>query len=65
MTLITVSTVGCFEVHTLCRAGRIFNISSFCSAWTGVPFVVMDRSEARAERATAAGMNVLVADSTR
>ncbi|MCU1327071.1 MAG: TrkA-N domain protein [Bryobacterales bacterium] len=122
MTLITVSTVGYFEVHTLSRAGRIFNTfvilfgvgavlfgigaltqtiielelrdtfgkrrrrrlieglkdhyivcgfgrvgrhASFELQRTGVPFVVMDRSEARAERATAAGMNVLVADSTR
>jgi voltage-gated potassium channel len=122
MTLITVTTVGYFEVHTLSRAGRIFNTfvilfgvgavlfgigaltqtiielelrdtfgkrrrrrlieglkdhyivcgfgrvgrhASFELQRTGVPFVVMDRNDVRAERATAAGMNVLVADSTR
>jgi len=122
MTLITVTTVGYFEVHTLSHAGRIFNTfvilfgvgavffgvgaitqtiielelqdtfgkrrrkrvidklhdhyivcgfgrvgrhASFELQRTGVPFLVMDRSEPRAEMARAAGMNVLVADSTR
>jgi len=122
MTLITVTTVGYFEVHTLSHAGRIFNTfvilfgvgavffgvgaitqtiielelqdtfgkrrrkrvidklhdhyivcgfgrvgrhASFELQRTGVPFLVMDRSEGRAEMARAAGMNVLIADSTR
>src|SRR4051812_34134471 len=122
MTLITVTTVGYFEVHTLSTAGRIFNTfgilfgvgavlfgigaltqtiielelqdtfgkrrrkrvierlrdhyivcgfgrvgrhASFELQRTGASFVVMDRSETRAEIARKAGMHVLVADSTR
>ena len=122
MTLITVTTVGYFEVHALSHAGRVFNIflivfgvsavffavgaltqtmielelqgtfgrrrrkrlidglnehfiicgygrvgrhASYELMRTGVPFVIIDRSEQRAEAARKAGMNVVVADSTR
>jgi len=122
MTLITVTTVGYQEIHTLSHAGRVFNsflilfgVSAMFFAVGAVtqtiielelqdrsgkrrkkrminrlqnhfivcgygrvgrnaslelqrgkvPFVVVDRSEQRVERATAAGMLAVVADATR
>lgn len=122
MTLITITTVGYQEIHTLSHAGRVFNSflivfgvsvmflavgavtqtiielelqdrygrrrkkrmiaklqNHFIVCGFGrvgrnaslelqrgkVPFVVLDRSEQRAQRATTAGMLAVVADATR
>lgn len=51
--------------YIVCGFGRVGRHASFELLRTGVPFVVMDRNEARTEIARQAGMNVLVADSTR
>ena len=51
--------------YIICGFGRVGRHAATELQRTGVPFVVIDRNEARAEMARQAGMLVLVADSTR
>ncbi len=56
---------GLKDHYIICGFGRVGRHAAFELQRTGVPFVIIDRSEPRAEMARQAGMHVLVADSTR
>ena len=56
---------GMKDHYIICGFGRVGRHAAMELLRTGVPFVVIDRSEARVEMARQAGMNVLLADSTR
>lgn len=56
---------GLKDHYIICGFGRVGRHAAFELQRTGVPFVIIDRSEPRAEMARQAGMHVIVADSTR
>src|ERR1017187_8377365 len=51
--------------YIVCGFGRVGRNAAFELQKTGVPLLVIDRSEQRVERATQAGMLAMLADSTR
>lgn len=53
------------EHYIICGFGRVGRNAAFELQRAKAPFVVLDRSEERVERATAAGMVAMVADATR
>lgn len=56
---------GLKDHYIICGFGRVGRHAAFELQRTGAPFVVIDRSEARVEMARQAGMNAILADSTR
>jgi voltage-gated potassium channel len=51
--------------YVVCGFGRVGRNASYELQRAGVPFLVIDRSEQRVERATEAGMQAVLADATR
>jgi voltage-gated potassium channel len=49
----------------VCGFGRVGRNASYELQRAGVPFIILDRSEQRVERATQAGMQAVIADATR
>ncbi len=56
---------GLKDHYIICGFGRVGRHAAFELQRTGAPFVVIDRSDARVEMARQAGMNAVLADSTR